>query len=148
MAGAHDVPTQDLNVQVAQSTADRGKKAEFQAQTLQSKADVQGDLKDTISTRDADTKYLSDLSATCEQKAMKTAMKSKAAAPAPAMKAKRYWRDEAPKYVDSSDGEEYPFNLRNPRVYYMDGEGWVLPETASDAESEQNWLNKKDQEYG
>ena len=49
---------------------------------------------------------------------------------------KRYWRDEPPLYVDS-DGEEYPFNLRNPRVYHMDGEGWVLPETASDEEIEQ-----------
>ena len=59
---------QDLNVQVAQSTTDRCKKAEFKAQILQSKADVQGDLKDTISTCDADSKDLSDLSATCEHK--------------------------------------------------------------------------------
>ena len=55
MAGAHDVPTQDLNAQVDQSTTDRGEKAEFKAQTLQSKADAQGDLIDTISTRDAVT---------------------------------------------------------------------------------------------
>merc|ERR1740115_18785 len=60
---------QDLNAQVDQSTTDRGEKAEFKARTLQSKADAQGDLQDTITTRDADSKYLSDLTATCEQKA-------------------------------------------------------------------------------
>jgi len=36
---------------------------------LQAKADANGDLKDTTSTRDADAKYLADLTATCEQKA-------------------------------------------------------------------------------
>jgi hypothetical protein len=66
---AYDMLMQDLNAQVDQSTTDRGEKAEFKARTLQSKADAQGDLKDTITTRDADSKYLSDLSATCEQKA-------------------------------------------------------------------------------
>ena len=33
------------------------------------KADAEGDLKDTTTTRDADVKYLADLTATCEQKA-------------------------------------------------------------------------------
>merc|ERR1712178_445589 len=50
-------------------TQDRDEKAEFKAETLQSKADAQGDLQDTTSTRDADQKYLDDLTATCEQKA-------------------------------------------------------------------------------
>ena len=36
---------------------------------MQAKADAQGDLKDTTTTRDADSKYLADLTATCEQKA-------------------------------------------------------------------------------
>jgi len=36
---------------------------------LQAKADATGDLKDTTTTRDADSKYLADLTATCEQKA-------------------------------------------------------------------------------
>jgi len=36
---------------------------------LQAKADAEGDLQDTITTRDADQKYLDDLTATCEQKA-------------------------------------------------------------------------------
>merc|ERR1719247_2123655 len=60
---------QDLNAQIAQATQDRDEKAETKAKTLQSKADAQGDLKDTTTTRDADEKYLADLSATCEQKA-------------------------------------------------------------------------------
>merc|ERR1711865_689861 len=39
------------------------------AKNLQNKADATGDLKDTTSTKDADSKYLADLTATCEQKA-------------------------------------------------------------------------------
>jgi len=66
---AYDMLMQDLNAQVGQATTDRGEKAEFKAQTLQSKADAEGDVKDTTSTRDADSKYLADLTATCEQKA-------------------------------------------------------------------------------
>jgi len=60
---------QDLKAQIDQATRDRDEKAEFKAGTLQSKADAKGDLEDTTSTRDADQKYLSDLTATCEQKA-------------------------------------------------------------------------------
>merc|ERR1711887_189656 len=44
-------------------------KAETKANKLQAKADAEGDLKDTTTTRDADKKYLADLTATCEQKA-------------------------------------------------------------------------------
>merc|ERR1712153_113135 len=43
--------------------------AESKAKALQAKADATGDLKDTTTTRDADSKYLADLTATCEQKA-------------------------------------------------------------------------------
>merc|ERR1712241_643228 len=50
-------------------TQDRDEKAETRAKKLQAKADALGDLKDTITTRDADVKYLADLTATCEQKA-------------------------------------------------------------------------------
>merc|ERR1712039_685682 len=60
---------QDLKAQIAQATQDRDEKSAFKAQTLQSKADAKGDLEDTTSTRDADQKYLDDLTATCEQKA-------------------------------------------------------------------------------
>merc|ERR1719145_428428 len=60
---------QDLNAQIAQATQDRDEKAETKAKKLQAKADAEGDLKDTTTTRDADVKYLADLTATCEQKA-------------------------------------------------------------------------------
>merc|ERR1712045_952441 len=49
--------------------ADRTEKAETKAKKLQAKADAEGDLEDTTTTRDADQKYLDDLTATCEQKA-------------------------------------------------------------------------------
>ena len=58
---------QDLNAQIAQGTQDRDEKAESKSKKLQAKADATGDLKDTTSTRDADSKYLADLTATCEQ---------------------------------------------------------------------------------
>merc|ERR1719247_1912258 len=66
---AYDMLMQDLNAQVSQAETDRDEKAEFKATTLQSKADAQGDVQDTTSTRDEDEKYLADLTATCEQKA-------------------------------------------------------------------------------
>merc|ERR1712048_539853 len=66
---AYDMLMQDLKAQIAQATQDRDEKAETKAKKLQAKADAQGDLKDTTTTRDADSKYLADLVATCEQKA-------------------------------------------------------------------------------
>merc|ERR1712060_900221 len=66
---AYDMLMQDLTAQVAQATTDRDQKAETKAKKLQAKADALGDLKDTTTTRDADVKYLADLTATCEQKA-------------------------------------------------------------------------------
>merc|ERR1719498_1463290 len=60
---------QDLNAQIQQATQDRDAKAEAKAKALQAKADASGDLKDTTSTRDEDSKYLAELTATCEQKA-------------------------------------------------------------------------------
>merc|ERR1711959_148833 len=44
-------------------------KAESKAKALQAKANAEGDLKDTSSTRAEDQKYLDELVATCEQKA-------------------------------------------------------------------------------
>ena len=58
---------QDLKAQIAQATQDRDTKAETKAKRLQQKADAEGDLKDTTTTRDADSKYLADLTATCEE---------------------------------------------------------------------------------
>jgi len=66
---AFEMLVQDLDAQIAQATQDRTEKAELKAKTLQAKADAEGDLKDTTTTRDADVKYLADLTATCEQKA-------------------------------------------------------------------------------
>merc|ERR1719281_323442 len=60
---------QDLKAQIAQATQDRDEKAENKAKTLQAKSDASGDLKDTTSTRDEDSKYLAKLTSTCEQKA-------------------------------------------------------------------------------
>merc|ERR1711865_772845 len=65
---AYDMLMQDLNAQITQATQDRNEKAESKASKLQAKADATGDLKDTTSTRNADVKYLTDLTATCEQK--------------------------------------------------------------------------------
>merc|ERR1719277_1982957 len=65
---AYDMLMQDLKAQIGQATQDRDEKSEFKAETLQSKADAKGDLEDTTTTRDADQKYLDDLTATCEQK--------------------------------------------------------------------------------
>merc|ERR1719272_109844 len=66
---AFDMLMQDLNAQIAQASQDRDEKATSKAKKLQAKADATGDLKDTTTTRDADQKYLADLTATCEQKA-------------------------------------------------------------------------------
>ena len=66
---AYDMLMQDLSAQIAQATQDRDEKAESKAKTLQAKADANGDLKDTTTTLNEDSKYLAELTATCEQKA-------------------------------------------------------------------------------
>jgi len=66
---AFDMLMQDLKAQIDQATQDRGEKSEMKAKKLQAKADAQGDLTDTTTTKEADEKYLADLTATCEQKA-------------------------------------------------------------------------------
>merc|ERR1711998_656978 len=50
-------------------TQARSDKSATKAKKLQSAADAKGDLTDTTATRDDDSKYLSDLIATCQQKA-------------------------------------------------------------------------------
>merc|ERR1712113_879643 len=66
---AFDMLIQDLTAQIAQATRDREEKAETKAKKLQAKAEAEGDLAETTATRDADQKYLDDLTATCTQKA-------------------------------------------------------------------------------
>merc|ERR1711920_448979 len=69
MGHAFDMLMQDLTAQIDQSTQDRDDKAATKAKRLQAKADAEGDLRDTTTSMQADQKYLSDLVATCEQKA-------------------------------------------------------------------------------
>merc|ERR1740122_290600 len=66
---AFDMLMQDLTAQIDQATQDRDEKAATKAKRLQAKADSEGDLKDTMTSKEADEKYLAELIATCEQKA-------------------------------------------------------------------------------
>merc|ERR1712228_434668 len=66
---AHEMLVQDLTAQIDQSTSDRESKSGTKAKKLQMKADAEGDLTDTSTTKQADEKYLSVLTATCEMKA-------------------------------------------------------------------------------
>merc|ERR1712196_348773 len=66
---AFDMLMQDLTAQVENATQARTEKSETKGKKLQAAADAKGDLVDTTATRDDDQKYLSDLVATCEQKA-------------------------------------------------------------------------------
>merc|ERR1719386_288446 len=65
---AFEMLSQDLKAQIDQATQARTEKAEAKAKALQAAAEAKGDLQDTTSTRDDDSKYLADLTATCEQK--------------------------------------------------------------------------------
>merc|ERR1712066_716222 len=66
---AFDMLMQDLTAQIAQAQQDRDEKAETKAKKLEAKADAESDLAETTATRDADQKYLDDLTAMCAQKA-------------------------------------------------------------------------------
>merc|ERR1719291_823288 len=66
---AYDMLMQDLTAQIAQATQDREEKANTKAKKLEAKATAEGDLADTTATRDADQKYLDDLTAICTKKA-------------------------------------------------------------------------------
>merc|ERR1719262_368837 len=58
----------DLKQQLDVATTARTEKSEAKAKALQGAADSKGDLADTTTTRDDDSKYLADLTATCQQK--------------------------------------------------------------------------------
>jgi len=66
---AYDMLMQDLAAQIEHNTQARSDKAAARGKKLQAAADAKGDLADTTATRDDDSKYLSDLTATCTQKA-------------------------------------------------------------------------------
>merc|ERR1711988_2012516 len=55
--------------QIDKATAARTEKQAAKGKALQDSADATGSKTDTTTTRDDDTKYLGDLTATCEQKA-------------------------------------------------------------------------------
>merc|ERR1719158_1251378 len=65
---AFEMLAQDLNAQIEQGKSARTEKSGAKSKAKQSKADAKGDLQDTTTTRDDDSKYLADLTATCEQK--------------------------------------------------------------------------------
>jgi len=66
---AFDMLMQDMKAQIEEATQDRTQKSAVKAKKLQAKADAEGDLQDTETTLAADEKYLSELVATCQQKA-------------------------------------------------------------------------------
>jgi len=66
---AYQMLMQDLKGQIDSAEENRGVKATNKAKTLQGAADAKADLQDTSSTRDDDSKYLTDMTSTCEQKA-------------------------------------------------------------------------------
>merc|ERR1712187_747375 len=66
---AYDMLMMDLKKQIEEAKKDRDENAEIKAKRLQAKADAEGDVEDTTTTKNADTKYLADLEATCQQKA-------------------------------------------------------------------------------
>ena len=65
---AYEMLMAELKKSIAETTEDREEKAATKAKRLQQKADGEGDLTDTTTTRDDDAAYLSDLVGTCEQK--------------------------------------------------------------------------------
>merc|ERR1719473_1413081 len=65
---AFEMLTQDLKANLGMATSARTEKSEAKAKALQNAADAKGNLQDTTSTRDEDSKYLSDLTANCEAK--------------------------------------------------------------------------------
>jgi len=66
---AYSMLMQDLQAQSASAEDARGAKATTKSKKLQGAADAKSDLQDTTSTRDDDSKYLGDMTSTCELKA-------------------------------------------------------------------------------
>jgi len=66
---AYEMLMQDLTEETGEARQERDLKSEAKAKQLQLKAERAGDLTDLVATKNADTTYLADLVATCEQKA-------------------------------------------------------------------------------
>lgn len=67
---AYQMLMQDLESELSTASKDKTTKAELKSKKLQTKADATGDLMDVSSTMQDDDKYMRDLIATCETKAM------------------------------------------------------------------------------
>jgi chromosome segregation ATPase len=67
---SYDMMMQDLNSQVSHATEELDSKTAFKAKTEEDKATNEGDLSDTSASKAADEKFLADLTAECEQKAI------------------------------------------------------------------------------
>jgi hypothetical protein len=65
---AYTMMVEDLKASIVQATQDVNEKTAEKGQELEAKAQCESDLADTTATRDADVKYLDDLTATCAQK--------------------------------------------------------------------------------
>jgi hypothetical protein len=66
---AHTLLMADLTTQKNAATASHQEKSEVKAKALEDAAEAKSSLADTTAVRDSDAKYLSDLEATCSQKA-------------------------------------------------------------------------------
>jgi chromosome segregation ATPase len=66
---AFEILVQDLDAEIAESTEQRNRKTEVKAKKLESRAKAEDDVAETTRVRDADQKYLDDVTATCAQKA-------------------------------------------------------------------------------
>jgi uncharacterized protein YoxC len=66
---AFELLMQDLKAQIKEAKKDSSEKTTTKAKSLQSKADKEGDLKDTVNSMNEDKRYLSKLVSTCRQKA-------------------------------------------------------------------------------
>jgi hypothetical protein len=66
---AYEMLMQDLTTQIEQGTKDKDEQSEAKAKALQNEANASGSLEDVTGTRDADSTYLTDLVADCEEKA-------------------------------------------------------------------------------
>merc|ERR1719389_673416 len=66
----YDMMMQDLNSQVSHATEEMDSKVAFKAKTEEDKATDEGDLADTKASKAEDEKFLADLTAECEQKAI------------------------------------------------------------------------------
>lgn len=65
---SYEMLVQDLTAQIAHNEQAVSDKTALKGKKQQAAADAKGDLADTTATRDDDTKYLADLTATCKAK--------------------------------------------------------------------------------